>query len=518
MNHRIAVCLALSVSVFACADVGEPDAPSAEDGTNTSELTTGVGLELRAEHSNLCLGIAGGSKNNGAALLQQACTGSPSQRFRVERSGDAFRLVNQNSGRCLDVAGASVERGAAIMQYTCHGGENQQWRVTEPSTNVLVMVAKHSGLALDIGGASRAEGAPAIQWNPTAGAANQRFRTSVPGTPGTGSGSCTTPPAPSPLVGWAAVSGDSIPTTTGGGTVAPQQATTLAKLQELVAGDTPRVVHVTGKLAAGKITVGSNKTIIGLCGAEVRGSVSLKGSKNVILRNLKFVGYGAGNCALDPDFDSSVGCSSGNDAVELQGANHVWVDHCDISNGTDGNLDVNNGSNYVTVSWTKFSYAARTDNQGNDSTGAAGHRFSSLIGGSDNKTTDRGKLNITWHHNWWADSVVERQARVRFGKNHFFNNLWSSTASNYCVRAGKEASLHLENNVFSGVKDAHEFNSSSDKGTAYISAVGNSYESTTGVRETGGSGRSFTPSAYYSYSATTASQVRAAVTAGAGPR
>ena len=42
----------------------------------------------------------------------------------------------------------------------------------------------------------------------------------------------------------------------------------------------------------------------------------------------------------------------------------------------------------MTVSWTKFHYTARTDNQGNDSTGATGHRYSNLVGGDDNSSPD----------------------------------------------------------------------------------------------------------------------------------
>ena len=153
--------------------------------------------------------------------------------------------------------------------------------------------------------------------------------------------------------------------TTGGGNATPTTVTTLAALNSAIAGTSAAVVIVQGKLAPGVVTVGSNKTIIGVCGAEIHGHVELSGSTNVIIRNIAIVGYGVGNCALDPAYDSSVGCSSGADAVSVQkNAHHIWFDHCAVSDGTDGNLDITNGANYVTVSWTKFHYTARTDNQG----------------------------------------------------------------------------------------------------------------------------------------------------------
>lgn len=191
------------------------------------------------------------------------------------------------------------------------------------------------------------------------------------------------------------------------------------------------------------------------------------GSSNIIIRNLNFSGYAVGNCALDPDYDSGEGCSSGNDAIGINGdAHHVWVDHCSVKDGADGNLDITNNADFVTVSWTKFSYTPRTDNQGADSTGAAGHRFSNLVGGTDSAPSGfpgTRPLNVTWHHNWWADGVVERQPRVRYGRNHLFNNYYSSSNSNYCVRAGIQARVLLQGNYFDGVKDAHEFNNSSDR-------------------------------------------------------
>jgi pectate lyase len=334
------------------------------------------------------------------------------------------------------------------------------------------------------------------------------------GTVGTGTGgsSCTTPPDPSALVGWAANGSG----TTGGGSTTATPVSTLAALNAAAAGSNPAVIYVTGVFPNGTVTIGSNKTIVGLCGAELHGHVDIVGATNVIVRNIKVVGYGVGNCALDPAYDPTVGCSSGADAITVERSNHLWFDHDDISDGTDGNLDITLGSDFVTVSWTKFHYTARTDTMGNDSTGAAGHRYSNLIGGSDNSASDVGKLNVTWHHNWWADRVVERQPRIRYGKNHLFNNLWASSGDNYCVRAGTNAQILLENNAFVGVKTPQEFNSTADQMTSYITATNNLYSGVTGTQATGGGGTPFT-SPGYTYTLDANSAVQSAVQAGAGP-
>jgi pectate lyase len=160
--------------------------------------------------------------------------------------------------------------------------------------------------------------------------------------------------------------------------------------------------------------------------------MKLSGSKNVIIRNLKFKGIGAHD---DDDED----CLQVNHESK-----NVWIDHVDVYDGHDGNLDITNASDYVTISWTKFSYTSAS----------TGHQFSNLIGNSKTKTSDRGHLNVTIHHTWWADGVVERMPRVRFGKVHVANNLFDSKNASYCVRAAIEADIRIERNVFIGVQKA----------------------------------------------------------------
>jgi len=346
----------------------------------------------------------------------------------------------------------------------------------------------------------------------TSGGASGGVSSSNGGQGGTGTGGngdCMVPPIAEAVQGWAAVSGMNVVTTSGGGNATPQVVKTLDAFKSAVSGNEPAVVYLNASLPAASIAVGSNKTIVGVCGAEVHGHLGISKSSNVIVRNLKIVGYGVGDCSKDPDFDPAVGCSSGADAVSISSAaHHIWFDHCDISDGTDGNLDINAGSDFVTVSWTKFHYTPRTDNVGNDSTGANGHRFSNLIGSSDTVPEDVGHLNVTFHHDWWADNVNQRMPRTRRGKIHVVNNLYSAAGAKYCTNAGFEASLLVENNVYVGVGNPLSPDANGD-----MLARGNVFMNTTGT--TTANGKGFTPP--YALSPGTTDTLAATIMSGAGP-
>jgi pectate lyase len=274
--------------------------------------------------------------------------------------------------------------------------------------------------------------------------------------------------------------------TTGGGTATPVMVTTQAAFVSNIAGATARVIYVMGSFT-GVFSIGSNKTIVGLCGAQLHGHVSLSNAADVIVRNITIVGN---NCA-----DSPADCSGGADAVTVGDNSHnVWFDHDDIYDGSDGNLDTTSGADFVTISFTKFHYStARTDPMA----GATGHRFSNLIGSADTVTTDAGHLNVTFHHDWWADNVAERMPRTRFGKIHVFNNLFTSAGDVYCTNAGFMASVLVENNVYIGVNTALSPDANGD-----MLARGNVFQATTG--NTAATGTGFVPPYAYTLDATAA--------------
>lgn len=241
-----------------------------------------------------------------------------------------------------------------------------------------------------------------------------------------------------------------------------------------------KIIYVKPGTYMGPVEVGSNVTIYGYQGAIIAqpasgSAMKLSGSKNVIIRNLKFKGVGAHD---DDDED----CLQVNHESK-----NVWIDHVDVYDGHDGNLDITNASDYVTISWTKFSYTSAS----------TGHQFSNLIGNSKTKTSDRGHLNVTIHHTWWADGVVERMPRVRFGKVHVANNLFDSKNASYCVRAAVEADIRIERNVFIGVQKALDLYTSD--GTITAAQMIENYEENV-KKPQAGTGTAFKPS--YSMSLT----------------
>lgn len=281
------------------------------------------------------------------------------------------------------------------------------------------------------------------------------------------------PPA-SPL-GFASIAAHGVECTTGGSDAAPIVVRTAAQLRDAVekrdirdkaARTAPsRVVIVEGDIdlgvlanerpghtlrSVGRIQVGSNVTVRGAPGATLRGGMlEVKGGHNVIIQNLRFRGL----WELDP---SGKYDELGWDYVRItsagpQRSHHVWVDHCDFEKAYDGLLDINEGSDLVTVSWCRFA-------------GDAGgpQKKVSLVGSSsdpEKAALDRGRLNVTYHHNWFT-RIEERTPRARFGNIHFFNNLVEG--ANCATMSLCGAVTLVENCVYRGTKIATTFSHAED--------------------------------------------------------
>ncbi len=306
----------------------------------------------------------------------------------------------------------------------------------------------------------------------------------------------------SEVPGWASQNGG----TTGGGTSSETTVTNYSQLKSAIENSSVKVIKVTGTITVSarlSLQDQTGKTIYGTSGAKLvstnqtkdgSGILSVKRCKNLIIRNLVFEGPGA----YDTD---------GWDNAILDDCQNVWVDHCEFRDGVDGNFDIKNKSDYITVSYTKFTYlkAPRAGGSG----GSDDHRYSNLIGSSDGATADRGKLRITFARCWWASGCKERMPRVRFGKVHIINSYFNSSVSNKCIAAGFEANIRVENNVFENVKNPIDLMTGL---TAVTVTSGNVFTNTSGNKA--GKNTAFTPP--YTVVPLSTSAIKSDITANAG--
>ncbi|KAL1708602.1 polysaccharide lyase family 1 protein [Schizophyllum commune] len=233
-----------------------------------------------------------------------------------------------------------------------------------------------------------------------------------------------------PDVGFAAQAGPSLIcySTTGGSGGTTTTVTSLEELTAAVKGDDPKVVIIDGTITGSEVVkVGSNTSVLGKAGSLLDG-VGLRAYKvdNVIFRNIKI---------------QKVLAEAG-DAIGVQEASKVWVDHCDLSSDRDhdkdfydGLLDVTHGSTGVTLS----------NNYLHD------HWKASLVGHSDNNGDEDKALQVTYAGNFF-ENLNSRGPSFRFGTGHIFNNYYSGVSDGINTRDG--AQLLVENNVFVSSKKA----------------------------------------------------------------
>lgn len=264
--------------------------------------------------------------------------------------------------------------------------------------------------------------------------------------------------------------------------------TDTASLKAQMNSSEPKVIYVSGRIKTpGNFSGRKNKTLIGINNAEIYGGSGLVVAKNIIVKNIKF--------------------SDGpNDSFGMSGSECIWLDHIESVDGADGNLDIVNGTNFVTVSWSKFYY-----------TKGHGHMLSNLVGNGNGNTSDQDKLKITFHHNWWGAGVKSRKPRVRFGQVHLFNNYYHYTkvngdsGDNYDIGGGYKAELLVENNYFNGSKTPITW--MSDGGTGRVVERNNHFVDAGNAVSRGSV---FEPPYKYKHLLEPATQVKASVMAGAG--
>ncbi|EKM76092.1 hypothetical protein AGABI1DRAFT_87431 [Agaricus bisporus var. burnettii JB137-S8] len=210
--------------------------------------------------------------------------------------------------------------------------------------------------------------------------------------------------------------------TSGGSGGSQTTVTTLDQLTSAVSGDSRKIVLISGRISGSAVVrVGSNTSILGQPGSLLDGvGLRVLGESNVIIRNVKI---------------SRVVADVG-DALGIQEAHQVWVDHVDLSSDRDhdkdfydGLLDITHGCTGITV----------TNSRLHD------HWKGSLVGHSDSNGSEDTPMTVTYANNWWHN-LNSRTPSFRFGHGHIFNNVFDANADGINTRDG--AQLLVENNVW----------------------------------------------------------------------
>ncbi|WP_410088285.1 pectinesterase family protein [Streptomyces sp. t39] len=276
----------------------------------------------------------------------------------------------------------------------------------------------------------------------------------------------------------------------GGATVTVK---TLADLEKYATAAEPYVIVVAAAITMNpkgkEIRVASDKTIIGsgTSGHIVGGGFFLgQGVHNVIIRNLTIRDSYEG-VWNDKDHDW--------DAIQMDGAHHVWIDHNDLRNMADGLIDSRKDTTYVTVSWNRLGNNNKTFG----------------IGWTENVTAE-----LTIHHNWIRESEQRNPSTDNVARAHLYNNYLqdvpgTAITTSYGNYSRGATRMLLENSWFEGLR-----NPVTKDATASVVQRGNVFPGTSGRNESGGT--AFDARAYYPYTLDATADVPALLKAGSGPR
>ncbi|PGH15582.1 hypothetical protein AJ79_02364 [Helicocarpus griseus UAMH5409] len=274
--------------------------------------------------------------------------------------------------------------------------------------------------------------------------------------------------------------------TTGGGSGPGTTVSSCGELESAI--EAGGVISVNGMLdGCGILRPQSDTTIIGVGATSgmSNGGLKLRQVSNIIIRNMKF--------DVAPE---------GEDAVSLDEATQVWIDHCDFNtvgleggkDDYDGLLDITHASDFVTVSWNKFH----------------DHWKGSLVGHSDNNADeDTGKLQITYHHNHW-NNINSRTPSLRFGTGHIYSSCFNEIPTSG-INSRMGAQVLVEESYFDNVKRAIVTNLDSDE-EGFATERNNIFEGETTTEIT--QEASFSPS--YDYTTDPAGEVCAILESSAG--
>lgn len=183
-------------------------------------------------------------------------------------------------------------------------------------------------------------------------------------------------------------------------------------------------------------------------------------NSNIIVRNIEFQVPQDLAPAWDPTDTSTGAWNARYDGISIVTSRNVWIDHCTFSDGAhldsaeptpfngkhvqrhDGLIDIEDGSDDITISYSVFRLHDKTTLIGSTGGGTAGQQ-----------NVETGREHITFFANLW-ESSVQRAPLARWGQFHLLDNLYRGDYVDpqypllYFIGLGTSSSILSETNVF----------------------------------------------------------------------
>ncbi|MVF11590.1 pectate lyase [Ketobacter sp. MCCC 1A13808] len=171
-NLKTLLLLTTCISFPALAFTPTPD-PGPDPETPSTSIANGRYV-LYNQNSGKAMTVAGGSKEDGANVIQQDYSGQDYQQWDVSSLGSGYYSIRPaHSGKSLDVWEWNASDGADARQWTYLSGENQQWQISSTGNGAYSIISRYSGKAIETFENSTANGANIDLWNYWGGPAQQ---------------------------------------------------------------------------------------------------------------------------------------------------------------------------------------------------------------------------------------------------------------------------------------------------------------------------------------------------------
>lgn len=222
------------------------------------------------------------------------------------------------------------------------------------------------------------------------------------------------------------------------------EVNTVEDLYSQIGDDTPRTIVITTSLDTGKTvnepkSIGSNKTIIGYYGVQLKDFMlttaidDTNGSKNIIIKNITFVNsYGNGK-------NTPINISNN--------SQNIWLDHNTITgNITSEKEHINDTSDPMYSACSSINIQGYADFITISNSKFSDHYNALSIGESkENMNEYKGYPHITLSSNYFQNNY-EGCPSINYATIHFLNNYILN--SNYGLQIGYGSSVYSEGNHF----------------------------------------------------------------------